>query len=161
VPGHRGYPAVRDLTRLEPRIDQENAAGIEMFAHTLNGGAKTGLCEDVTNCREQAGDDVVAPTQREIHHIANLEGSLRALATRYFDEGRLQINAVDPEPEVEDAPGMSPRAAAHVENGLSGRAYLSDQRLEETSFGAVVLLLGVQEVIELRSSFITSHRHRP
>lgn len=87
--------AVLGVLRCDPRLDKEEAAGVEVFGKACEGFLKVGEGSRVTDGTEEAEDGVVFFLEVEVGHVFSPVVAFGIFLFGDFEEGGVEIDAID------------------------------------------------------------------
>ena len=134
--------------RLEPRLDEQDAARLEVRRHGGDRRVQPLLGHRVADCGEEARDGVEATPEVEGGHVAVVERELGQPLARHGEQTVVEVEALRVREALPQLGEVLAGAARDVEQRARLRPPLLDQLHEPLRLGRVVLE-GVDEVVEL------------
>jgi hypothetical protein len=123
---HRNV-AILQRSRLEPRLDDDEAAINDMVRKTPDRLSQSPLGYHVADGAEQTHQSIVPLPDAQLHHILADEPAGGIFATRLLDEPRLEVNAIDRESMLPQMARVLAGTARDVEDALRGRCATTDE----------------------------------
>ena len=148
VDGEQVEVARLPVLRLEPRLDDQDSARLEVGGHRGHGGPQLRLRARVADRREEAGDGVEAPAEIERGHVAVVERDARQPLACDLEEPFVEVEPGHVRVAVAELGQVLSGSARHVEERARVRLALPDQLIHASRLAGVVLE-PVDEVVEL------------
>ena len=136
------------VLRLEPGLDDQDAARLEVTGHRPDRGAQLLLRPGVADRREEAGDGVEAPAEVERRHIGVVERDVRQPLARDGEQTLVEVEPRHVGIPVGEERQVLAGTARHVEQRARLGAPLANQLVDAPRLAGVVLE-AVDEVVEL------------